>query len=512
MKEMTKILFSIFFAIIFVVVLSTNVFATNIVNNTSDNSNSSVLKTNENNNNSNVNGKTSLELVENNICTIELKDLANFEKKITEFNETEKSVTLTLSLTNKKAIEEEKKNLEIFFVIDNSSSMTNSYIGDSTRKQAVIDSANSLVDKLFNENYNLKVGVVGFSSLDNSLGETEGTINDATLCLNLSSSKDEVKNAISNLEDLKVGPRTNIEAGLTLADNNFSSVTADDNVDRYIILLTDGIPNNAMDGSYAEYSNNVISRTKSKLEEIEAKDIKIIAAMVNLDGEVIEPTTNKSYRELSEEIFGTEENPTIDTFFYVPDDEIENTIVNEIFDRLVSYVDNTLKNITIKDYFPQEIIDNFDFEYVASPNIGNVTQSINDNDNSITWDISLLSEGETATLSYKLTLKSDYDKDIVDQILKTNTHVEISGENDEEELNQTSDISPTIKVKYEEPQVPSTPNKPNNNEKPITEDNTQAKEPIPQTGESSLLYIIAIGMLLVTFIISRCILIKKLYK
>ncbi len=482
-----KFLFA-FVAFIFVFSMMTSVLATNDIalNTPSGNETQNTTQT--------AQGTTSLEIVEDTVCHIDVGGIGEFEKKITDYDATEKSVTLTLTMTNTKEVEESYKDVEIFFVIDNSSSMVESYIGDKTRKQAVIDSANSLVDKLFASNPNVKIGVVGFSSLDTTAGETEGTINDATLRLELSNSQDDVKGAITNLSNLDVGPRTNIEAGLTIAQENFSD---EENVNRYVVLLTDGVPNNDTNGTFGTYSGVVATRTKAKLEEMENAGTQIVAAMINLDSETIEPTTQRTYRDLAEEIFGTEENSTTSAYFYIPDDELEDTIVNDIFNNLVVTTDNTLRNITITDYFPQEIIDNFNFEYVASPNIGEVSQSIDTTNNSITWNIELLSEGEVATLVYKLTLKDDYDEEIIDQILPTNTHVDITGENNGEQIDSTSDESPTIVVKYEEPTI--TP-----------PDNTVSPDPIPQTGEGIGL-IVAIVAIIVIAVISRMVYLKKIF-
>ena len=485
-KISKKILF-VLMALVFILSMTTSVFASDININTN-------AVTDDTNNNSNTgtnaNGTTSLEVVENNVCTIEIENLARFEKKITAFDETEKSVTLTLTLTNLKTVEETNRDVEIFFVIDNSSSMTEDYIGDQTRKQVVIDSANSLVDKIFAKNSNAKVGVVGFSSSPSA----EGTIADGSLRQELTNSSEEVKSAISNLSELEVGNRTNIDAGVTIARDNFSS---DENVKRYIILLTDGVPNNDINGNFQAYSDEVLNNTKSKLESIEQSGIEIIASMINLD-DTQEPTTGKTYRELAETVFGTEENPTTSKYFYVPDSEIEDNIVNEIFDSLVITTDNTLRNITITDYFPQEIIDNFNFEYVATPNIGEVSQTINTENNSITWNIELLSEGETASLSYKLTLKDDYDKDIIDVVLKTNDKVEITGEDNNGLIDEESDVSPTIRVEYEEPGVVP------------DEDNTVSPDPIPQTGENSLIILFVLVTGVIIFIVTRILFFKKL--
>lgn len=479
-KTNFKKILSAFVILIFVLSIITTANATNNIS----------INTVENTvGDSSVYANTSLELVEDNVCHIDFGGIGEFEKKITEFNETNKSATLTLTFKNIKSIEETKKDVEIFFVIDNSYSMTQGYVGGITRKEAVIQSANSLIEKLFDSNPNVNIGVVGFSSLDSSAGETEGTINDAKLQIGLSNSKDEVTQAVSDLSSLKTGPRTNIEAGLTIAQDNFSS---EENIERYLVLLTDGVPNNATDGTFATYSGNVATRTKSKIEEIKSTGITTIGAMINLDSETLEPSTNKTYRALSEEIFGTVENPTTDTYYYITDEEIENTIVNEIFDDLIVRTDNTLKNITIVDYFPQEIIDNFNFEYVSIPNVGTVSQAIDTSNNSITWNIELLSEGEIATLSYKLTLKEDYDMNIIDKILPTNEKVDITGENNNNKITESSNESPTIRVKYKKEIIVND-----------VVDNTVAPDPIPQTGENSTMLIFSIVLIACIVFIAR---------
>ena len=414
-----------------------------------------------------VRGTTTLELVDNSICSIDVDGIAKFEKKITNFNKEDRSATLTLTLTNLKTVEETKKPVEVFLVIDNSDSMVKNTINGVTRKQLVINSANTLVDKLFEANENAKVGIVSFSSLDSIKGETEGTINDAQLVLTLNSSKTDVKSAISSISSSDPGPRTNIEAGITIASQNYSS---NENTNRYIVLLTDGVPNNALDGSFSTYIGTVGARTKAKLQDIEESGINVIGAMIGLDGEKIETQSGKTYKTLAEEVFGTVDNPTISSYYYVQDCEIETTIVEKIYSGIVSIVDNSLKDITIKDYFPQEIIINFNFEYVASSNIGKVSTKIDTTDNSITWNISLLKEGEVATLSYKLTLKDNYDKNIIDKVLPTNTKVDITGTYHTSSIEKTSSKSPAVKVLYHEE---------------VIIDNTIANTIIPQTGESN---------------------------
>ena len=259
MIKFKKLLF-VLVAFIFVFAMTSSVSASqNIVINTTTNTTTNTISTPNT-----AGGNTTLELVENNICTITVGDYGRFEKKITEFNETEKSATLTLTFTNTKTVEETYKDVEIFFVIDNSTSMLEEYNG-VTRKQAVINSANSLANKLFESNPNVEIGIVGFSTSDQ-----EGTISDAELRLGLSNSQEEVQNAITNLADYQDGPRTNIQAGLTVAQNNF---TTEEGKDRYIVLLTDGVPNTTITGVTQKYSGEVATQTKSTIEEIENSGI-----------------------------------------------------------------------------------------------------------------------------------------------------------------------------------------------------------------------------------------------
>ena len=411
-------------------------------------------------------GKTTLELVENTVCTINVDDLAKFEKKITKFSKEEKSATLTLSLKNTKVSESTTKPVEVFLVIDNSASMRENKVGDITREQAVINSANKLVDELFEANKNAKVGLVSFSSLDTAKGETEGTINDGKLLLTLSDSKSKIKETISSIPTTNAGPRTNIEAGITIASQNY---TKNENTNRYIVLLTDGCPNNDLSGTFAKYSGTVASNTKSKLQSIEKGGINIIGAMIGLNSTVVEQQSGKTYQALAEEVFGTTANPTISNYYYVNDtaEDIESTIVNKIYSNIIVKKDNTLKNFVIKDYFPKEIIDNFNFEYVASPNLGEISQKVDTTDNSITWTIPELKEGETATVSYKLTLKDNYNKEIIDKILPTNTKVDLKGEDsDGKKYEETSTDSPKVRVLSQK-------------------DNTIANTVIPQTGEGN---------------------------
>ena len=185
-----------------------------------------------------------------------------------------------------------------------------------------------------------------------------------------------------------------------------------------------------------------------------------------------------TYGELAEEIFGTVENPTAGKFYYDDYENLSDILNNDILNNITKVKDNSLKNIVIKDYFPQEIVDNFNFEYVEEPNIGTVTDKISSEDNSITWTIDVLEEEQVATLSYKLSLKEKYDEAIVDKILPTNEKVDITFETEDGKESSSSDVSPKIRLTY---------------------DDTVYDKDIPQTGNYITFYIVIAVTALVIF-------------
>lgn len=468
MNKKIKFLFTIFLTIL-LITISSYTFAVNITS-----TNETVSNTTETTGGDSK--VTVFELVDDKSCTMNLGDKGRFEKKVADFNATEKSITLQLTLTNTSTPSDVTKPSELFLVIDNSNSMVeNSTEAGITRKEAVIESASKLSETLLTAYPDLQIGVVSFSSTDGQ----EGTLADAKLEQGLTSDVTEVKTALANIETSN-GARTNIEAGLTIAEQNYTDA---DNT-KVLLLLSDGVPNNDAHGNFSTYSGEVATNTKAKLQELDAEGINMIGAMIGLNGEDIEPTTQRTYQSLAEEIFGTPEQPTVGTFYYIQDQEIEETLNNTIVDILVPTQDTKLQNVVIKDYFPQTIIDNFNFEYVASPNIGDVSAEIDKSDNSITWTIEVLNEDEVATLSYKLTLKDDFNREILDEILPTNENVDITYD---EDGHVESDDSPTVRVKEEVP--------------PQKEDNTTATDPIPQTGNNSFVALIVIAVIAIVLAI-----------
>ena len=376
-------------------------------------------------------------VVEEPVCTIELGENSQFEKRLIEKNLNNKEVTLQLQVTNNET--SLKPTGEIMLVLDNSDSMQNATSTGEIRKDLVFESAQALVSNLLEDNTQLQIGVVSFST--NTDMSKEATIEDASIVSSLSSDATELNNAISNIE--ANGPRTDLQAGLLLASQQFSE---EDN-NKYMIVLTDGVPNVAIGSNNPYYSDTTITQTKEQLQTLEADGIQITTMLTGIDDESYVPNgTDKNFGEIIEEIFGTPENPTVGNFYYVTDDQIETTITDNIYNDLLP-VEKTLTNIVIKDYFPEEIIDNFDFAYVSDANIGEISAEVDTSDNSITWTIPELASGQTATVQYTLKLKEDFNSSIVDKILDTNEKVDITyNDFDGVEQSKTSDVTPKLRL------------------------------------------------------------------
>ena len=59
----------------------------------------------------------------------------------------------------------------------------------------------------------------------------------------------------------------------------------------------------------------------------------------------------KTYGQIIEEIFGTEEEPTVGNFYYVTDAEVEQTITEDIYNSLLP-ISQSYTDIVIKRLFP----------------------------------------------------------------------------------------------------------------------------------------------------------------
>ena len=405
-----------------------------------------------------------MKLVEDNVCDISFGTYGQFEKKMVNIDTEKKTIDLSLIVTNKDdgnhTHQETNSELvagDVILLLDNSQSMSSNTVTvngqDITRKQLILNSANTLVTKLFEANPKINIGVVEFATSTST--SNEGTDEDAIIVTpTLSNDEDTVKNALNTVSSTTMGPRTDIQVGLQTAKKLLDTSTDTDN--KYIILLTDAIPNTARGVTFDTYSTATSTPTKETLTSLKNDGINVISMLVSMSTEKIavsKEDPQPTYREVAERIFGTEENPTAGTLYYVDDKDVEDTVTNKIYKNLTKTntitIDDSsqyaLTDIVIKDYFPDNIINNFDFAYLTKPEKGTVSAEVDKSDNSITWTISELKAGETATFTYRLKLKDNIDSNIIAVNLPTNKDVTIDyKENNKQQETKHNDKCPIV--------------------------------------------------------------------
>ena len=173
-----------------------------------------------------------MSVVEEPKCTINFGSKSYVERSVIAKDLKNKEITLQLQVKNNE--EGLKPTGELMLVIDNSASMLAKVSTDKTREDLVIDSAKTLINNLLENNTQLKIGAVSFST--NTDLTKEGTIEDAKLVSDLTNDSSKLISSISNIK--YDGPRTDLNAGIALAKKSFSTTT--DNSHRYIVVLSDG--------------------------------------------------------------------------------------------------------------------------------------------------------------------------------------------------------------------------------------------------------------------------------
>ena len=397
-------------------------------------------------------GDATMKLVEDNKATMTFGEYGEFEKKMVQIDTTNKTIDISLTAkNNQEAVTEEPG--EVVLLVDASNSMSQNRVSvngvEMSRKELVLQATEALIDRLLDSDKDIKIGVVEFAT--STEAEKEGTDDDAKIITEtLTNDPDVLADAISTVREDVLGPRTDIEIGLEKAESLLAT-SDNDEANKYIVLLTDAVPNTARGVTIDLYTEASADPTKEKLTSLKEDGINVISMLINISESNItltgrpEDATFKTYKDVANYVFGTEAAPLAGPVYYINDNEVIDTVTNQIYEDLVAVNPYALTDIVIKDYFPKEIIDNFDFAYLTKPEIGEVTAEVNKQDNSITWTIKELKPGEVATFTYRLSLKNTFSSEIVGKNLPTNENVTIDyKENNEQQDPVQSDKCPIV--------------------------------------------------------------------
>ena len=364
--------------------------------------------------------------------------------------------------------------------VDNSGSMDFKLSNGKKRKEVVVESAKNLTNKIYDNIDNVKMGIVRFWGKDN-MGYA------ASIMSNVTSDKKVIISHLDSIAEMKTEPGTNIEAAILAANRMFTKKSKN----KIIILLTDGIPN--IDNEYNTDLETVFNNTKKTLQSIGDKAY-IISIMTGVSDADLDKEKHIKPTDIVKRIFGTDEKPTTGKFYNISDLDIDRVVSENVYKDLIKKVRNPINNVKMVDYFPKDIIENFEFSYVDKPNIGSISNEIRKNDNSIDWDIGTLKAGSVATVRYKLKIKDMKNKALLNKVLSTN------GDNKNIGYNVVLDTSPKIQLAEIEKQNNINIDKNNKKINGIKKDNTTAKGRLPQTGESLTIFIV-FGLCVVVLIV-----------
>ena len=471
--------------------------------------------------------KTTLNVIQQ---SSEIKYLENdqgfISKSIVDSNKDTGEVTIELKLSNTKKDVDTTTDTEIFLVVDNSPSMDFVTSTGKTRKELVLNSASKLVTSIFDTSSKVKIGLIDFHGHTGGIFGEAASIYNATVRQKLTDDKDTVLSAITTQLNRSTVSGTNIQAGLETAKKNFSS--SENN--KIVILLTDGIPNADINGNVDKDNPNdvttetnitIAQNTKNTLLELKKAGIYTITLLTgmsetdgNTDKEGNEYTDNNTIEEqlaAAESIFGTESNPTADKYYLVSNLNINEIITKDILRDVKNKIQNPINTVKMVDYFPKDITDNFEFSYVGKPSIGTASESIDNKNNTIEWNVGTLKGDEVATLKYKLKIKDMKNTNLLNKTISTNEKVVLTYK-DTDSKDYTVTLSSSPKIQLSEVKEESTNTKKDNpvkentvQEKPVQEnskekDNTIASATLPKAGKSVVIVALALVVLLVLMV------------
>lgn len=418
-------------------------------------------------------------------------DQGYISKTIVDSNPESGEVTVELKVSNTAKEVEASTETEIFLVVDNSGSMGFTTSTGEIRRDMIVNSLKTLVNYIFEDSTNVKLGLVRFANKGDLL------TNSTALMCNLTNNKQDILNAINEYENLDTSIEidgeellhcesgTNIEAGLKKANDNFTT----DCKNKILVLLTDGLPNAAIT-SYSS-KTDIYNATKKRLQSIGNSGTTVISMMTGVTTED-DDSENINSQQVVEQIFGTETNPTTGKFYNIADANLETVVTENIRADIMEKIQNPISTVKITDYFPEDITENFEFSYVGNPSIGTASESIDEETKTISWDIGTLKGDEVATLKYKLKLKDMQNQDLLEKTIATNEKVVLEYQDiNDKEYTVTLSSSPQIKLTKVE-----TPADENGKKDP-----TLAQGSIPQTGENIAILAI-IGVTLAIGIVS----------
>ena len=402
------------------------------------------------------------------------KNQGYISKTIVDSNASAGEVTIELNVINtKKEQSPENKtyeNTEVYIMVSENLAV------DSSKLEKYVNDIENLVKQILEANTKTKIGIIGITGtvVDEHLDQNgklvigdkdeayvEGTEKNSEIVVKPTSDLSAIKNGLKNMNSSKTVYRMNLQAGIRLANKSFS-----DNANKILISLYDGVPNIAI-GEYSavlgdnpkasiiEKHENLATYTRDEI--LTLKDSKISFILLrpddtSFDEQWFEAGTGNKLLDFDgspyvKKLYGTMDKPTYGKMYEFTEENIDTVITENISKGVKDLIATDISNVKVVDYFPEEIVNNFEFSYTQKPNVGTVRDSIDKENRTITWDIGTLSGEKNATLRYKLKLKDMSNKNLLNKEIATNEKLNLTYNDDKKESHTlVLTTSPTIKL------------------------------------------------------------------
>ena len=458
---------------------------------------------------------TQLSIVKNEADTKYLEnDQGYLDKKIISSNAETGEVTVQLSLNNKKKEQEGEQvryeNTEIFIMVPVSIS--------NEKKEEYSAYIETLANKVFDANSKTKIGIIGLegtvrdSELDedgnlvwgeNDEGDVLGSEDEGEIVVNLTNNISDLTNGILNMNPDNIGYYINLQSAIRLAKNSYSN-----NINKILISLYDNVPSIAIGvksevshgGIFSEYDTTeeavigkhekIVSYTKNEILSLANENIDFILLRpddTSFDQKWYSTTTGELSLEFDgspyvQDLYGTLDNPTYGKMYSLNNDSLEKIVTEYIYTDIIETVGTTMESIEVKDYFPQDILNNFDISFSDSTNLDFSTLQ---EEGYITWNIEKLDREQTATIEYTLKIRNINNTQLLNKEIATNERVELTYVDYEgTEKEAILESSPIIKLVNIELPDNNNININTDNKNTGLVDNTIAPGKIPQTGKT----------------------------
>lgn len=458
---------------------------------------------------------TKLQVIKESAETENTEDTyGKINKTIIASDETTGEVTVEVKITNTNNNGEDDTkivydNTEIFFMVPESEIKDGRYNEEISEKlDEYFTYIEEFANKVFERNTKVKIGIIGISGPDDSA--VNGSETDSEILVNLTNDIETIKSGRSKIPDNEIY-FLNLQSAIRLAKQSYSQST-----NKILISLFDNTPKSAIgicneavresDQTWEDVVdikiNSFVSNTKAEMLSLKDSNIDFILLRpdnTSFNQKWYHATTNELVLDFDgssyvQDLYGSIDNPTYGKMYSLNNDNLQRIITEYMYNDVIEKIGTSINNVKIIDYFPQDVIDNFDITILDS-NVGQVSDSVDIETRSITWNIETLNGNESATLQYKLKIKDMKNANLIDKVINTNEKITVTYSDEEdtqyEIMLSTSPQIQLVKIKENPEVVDPQPGA----------DTSQSDRILPDTGEN-IIYITSTIVLLLIGIVT----------